>query len=137
MRPRPVRLAAVAAALALAGCGASESSSANRFQGTEREVAQTVEDLQRAGLSRDAEKICSEILSRELVRQIEEGGTCAGEVEQAITEAGDFELRVTDVTIQGDRATAEVQPGSDRERAAPFELVRQDGRWRVDAFGGS
>ena len=156
MRPRPYRLAAVAAvaavaaALALAGCGAT---SADRFQGPERDVAQAVEDLQSAGVARNGEKICSEVLSRDLVRQIEEGGPCADEVEQAIAEAGDFELLVTDVTVEGDSATARVEAGADGGRPATFELVRQgedgeertatfelarEGReWRLSSFGSS
>lgn len=129
MRLTLLSIAAVAAALALAGCGSAESSSAGSFEGQEKEVAQVVEDLQRAAQSRDGGKVCSDILARELVDELSAGDQdCIDEVEKAIGDADDYELRVTDVTVAGERATAVVQQGS---RKATFELVRQDGRWRI------
>jgi hypothetical protein len=129
MRLTLLSIAAVAAALALAGCGSGESSSAGSFEGQEKEVAQVVEDLQRAAQSRDGGKVCSDIFARELVDELSAGDQdCIDEVEKAIGDADDYELRVTDVTVAGERATAVVQQGG---RKATFELVRQDGRWRI------
>jgi hypothetical protein len=129
MRRILLPLAAVAAALALAGCGSGESSSAGGFEGQEKEVAQVVEDLQRAAQSRDGGKVCSELLARELVDELSSGDQdCIDEVEKAIGDADDYELRVTDVSVEGESATATVEDG---DRRAKFALVRQDGRWRI------
>src|SRR5688572_4242921 len=129
MRQPHFSIAAAAAALALAGCGSTGSSSAGDFEGQERDVAQVVEDLQRAAQSRDGGKVCSEIFARELVDQLSEGDQdCIDEVEKAIGDADDYELRVTGVTVAGQTATAAVEQDG---RKATFALVRQDDRWRI------
>jgi outer membrane lipoprotein SlyB len=134
MRLRLALLAA-AAALAVAGCGSTESSSAGDFQGQEAEVAQVVEDLQRAGQAGDPDRICGDILTAKLAEEIGKGGTsCADEVDKAIGDSEDFELRVTDVTVTGSSATAKVQQGGDGKATATFELARERGRWRIASF---
>ena len=88
------RLPVLLAALALAGCGAeAEQSSAEKFTGEERAVAQKVEDLQEAGEGRNPEDICSDILASSLVQQLEAAGVkCADEMEKAIDDADDYDL---------------------------------------------
>jgi hypothetical protein len=126
--------AAAIALLVLAGCGASEESSVDRFQGQERAVAQKVEDLEDAGESRRPEDICSEILSRTLVDQLEAAGTtCADEMGKAIDDADDFALEVRDVTVTGEEATARVQRGEDGPTVT-FEFVRENGQWRATSL---
>jgi hypothetical protein len=128
-------LLAAAAVLALAGCGSSEPSSANEFQGQEKEVAPAVEDLQRAGQTGDGERICGELFTAELAEQVAQGGeSCVDEVEKAVGDSEDFELEVTGVTVSGNSATAEVRQGGDGATTATFELVRERGRWRIAAF---
>ncbi len=127
-------LVAILAPLVIAGCGASEESSADRFQGQERAVAQKVEDLQEAGESRRPEDICSDILSRTLVEQLEAAGTtCADEMGKAIDDADDFALDVRDVTVSGQQATARVQRGEDGPTVT-FEFVRENGQWRATSL---
>jgi hypothetical protein len=134
MRPRLALLAA-AAVLALAGCGSSESSSANAFEGEEKAVAQVVEDLQRAGQTGDAERVCGELVSAALAEQLAEGGeSCADELDKAFGDSEDFELEVTDVTVTGDTAVAKVRQGGEGKTTATFELVRERGRWRIDSL---
>jgi hypothetical protein len=128
-------LLAAAAVLALAGCGSGDSSSANAFQGQEREVAQVIEDLQRAGQRGDGQQVCSEILTAGLAERLAEGGeSCADELDKAFGDAEDFELEVTDVTVSGNSATAEVRQGGEGRTTATFELVRERGRWRIASF---
>jgi hypothetical protein len=120
--------------LVLAGCG-QQQSSVDEFQGSEREVAQKVEDLQDAGESGNAEDICSDILSRTLVDQLQAAGTnCSDEMEKAIEDADDFDLDVRDVTVNGNEATARVQRGDDGPTAT-FEFAREDGQWRATSLG--
>jgi hypothetical protein len=135
----PRVLAAPLLALALAGCGAAAESAntAEDFSGEERKVAQAVEDLQDAASRGDAERLCSAVLSAELVRRFEQAGgeSCRLAVEEAIQDADTFELRVEDVTIEGDKATARVQAeAGDRDDTDDLQLVREQGRWKVSAL---
>ncbi len=123
-------------AVALAGCGQQVSSSAEDFQGSERAVADVVEDLQRAGERNEPERICEEILAQELVRELDGAGTtCLKEMSKAIEDADDFELQVRDVTVTGQtaRATVERREGEEQGTAIfEFRLVR--GQWRASSL---
>jgi hypothetical protein len=131
------RLLVLLGVLALAGCGAqSQPSSVDKFKGDERAVAQKVEDLQEAGESRKAEDICSEILARSLVQQIEAAGAdCADEMKQAIDDADDYDLDVQKVTVSGSTATASVRRGDDGPTET-MEFTRENGQWRATSLSG-
>jgi hypothetical protein len=131
------RLVVLLGVLALAGCGAeTDPSSAERFEGEERAVAQKVEDLQEAGEGRNPEDICSEILAQSLVQQLEAAGAdCAEEMEKAIDDADDFDLEVQDVTVSGSTATAEVRRGEDGPTER-MEFTRENGQWRATSLSG-
>jgi hypothetical protein len=131
------RLLVVLGVLALAGCGAqSQPSSAQKFQGEARAVAQKIEDLQEAGESRKPEDICSQILSRTLVTQLEAAGAdCTDEMEKAIDDADDYDLNVQKVTVSGSTATATVKRGDDGPTET-MEFARENGRWRATSLSG-
>ena len=124
--------------LAVAGCG-GEASSAADFEGEERAVAETVEEMQTAGKRQDAAKMCRDLLTRELRDQIAEGGTsCDKELEKAMQDSESFELEVRDVTVAGTTAQADVRgEDGEKDRTATFHLVKEDGRWRVASFDGT
>jgi ribonuclease HI len=133
------RCALVTAALALAGCGQAQSS-ANDFKGSEKAVASTIEDLQSAAQNRKPADICSDVLSRELADKLKSAGNdCVREMERIAGDADDFELEVTDVTVNGTTATAKVKARrGDRENAeTTYSLVREDGDWRLASLGAS
>src|SRR4051812_16753398 len=76
--PTRVLALALTAAIVLAGCGSGDKSSAGDFQGEQKAVAQTVEDLQTAGRKGDADKICTDLLAASLVQTIRRAsGECA------------------------------------------------------------
>ena len=131
------RLAALLASVALAGCGAqAEQSSAEKFQGEDRAVAQKIEDLQDAGEGRKPEDICSEILASSLVRQLEAAGVkCADEMKKAIDDADDFDLDVQKVTVSGSTATADVRRGDDGPTVT-MEFAKENGQWRATSLSG-
>jgi hypothetical protein len=134
----PVFLTALAAALALAGCGAAQSSSAEDFQGQEKAVADVIEELQSAGSTGDEAKVCDELISPELAKRFAAGDSdCHEEVSKALSDADDQELRVTDVSISGDTATAQVRAGDDSKTTATFELQRRRGRWFISSIAPS
>jgi hypothetical protein len=132
------RLAIVVPLLLLAGCGAStESSSAEKFKGEERAVAQKVEELQRAGERREPETICTDILAKSLVQQLEAAGAdCTDEMRKAIEDADDYALDVTDVTISGSTATAKVRRGDDGPTET-MEFTQEGGQWRATSLSGA
>ena len=133
------RRLAILPLLLLAGCGASSSqpSSVDDFQGEERAVAQKVEDLQEAGERREPETICTQILARALVEQLEAAGTdCTEEMEKAVEDADDYALDVTDVTISGSTATAKVRRGEDGPTET-MEFTQEGGQWRATSLSGS
>jgi hypothetical protein len=124
--------------LALAGCGAEpDPSSAEKFKGEQRAVAQKVEDLQDAGRGGKAEDICSDILASSLVQEIEQaGGDCADEMKKAIEDAQDYKLDVRKVTISGSDATVEVRRGDDGPTGT-MEFTKENGQWRATSLSGS
>ena len=120
----------------VSGCAGS-SSSAGKFDGEEKKVADVVERLQTAGETGDAAKICDDVLAKQLRDQIQAAGsTCEQELDKAIKDADDFELEVEDVTISGDTATAKVK-GSDRgkDTVRDFRFVREGKDWRATSLG--
>ncbi len=130
-------LLAILGVLVLAGCGAAqeESSSVEQFKsGDQRAVAQKIEDLQQAGSRRDPEKICSEILAKSLVQELEAAGaSCTDEMKKAIEDADDYELDVREVTVSGSTATATVKRGDDGPTGT-MEFTREGGDWRATSL---
>jgi hypothetical protein len=127
--------AALAVALGVAGCTSTNTSTA-KFTGAQGQVAQVVADLQQAGQRKDAQKICTQIVSQALVRQLSDAGTsCQSEMKKAIDDADDYDLTVKSVTVKGSQATAVVRRGTDGPTAT-FRFVREGGGWRATSFGG-
>jgi hypothetical protein len=121
--------------LTLAACGATPSS-AEKFSGDEKAVAQVVEDIEAAGRSRDAAEICSRLLATELADRIKEGGkSCTEELGASLDDADDFDLQVEDVTVTGTTATARVK-GRDgtKDRVATFRFVKEGTAWKAQAL---
>jgi hypothetical protein len=122
--------------LVVAGCGGqTEPSSIERFSDeNQRAVAQKIEDLEDAGQRGKPEDICSNILAKTLVSQLDAAGTsCQTEMEKAIEDANDFDLEVRKVTIDGNEATAEVQQGEDGPTET-MTFTREGNDWRATAL---
>ena len=136
---RPVLAALLLAAAAVGGgCGGSTASedTSDRFQGQQRLVANTVEDLQSAADDNDEAKICRDLLARSLAQRLARGaGGCPATVEAAIEDTDSNELDVRSVRITGDRATARVRlETGDRDRFANLTFVRERNGWRIAAL---
>jgi hypothetical protein len=132
------RLAPALLLLALAGCGAqSQQSSTDRFDNPDQKaVAQKVEDLEKAGKTGKPEDICSDILAKSLVSELDAAGTsCQTEMQKAIDDANNFDLEVRKVTIAGNEATAEVQQG-DEGATETMTFTKEGDDWRATALSG-
>ena len=126
--------------LLLAGCGQAQTS-ANEFQGDEKAVAQTIEDLQAAAQSRKpARDLLRHPRRATLADELKTTGTdCVREMEQVTSDADDFELEVKDVTVTGTTATATVtaRKGGKDDAETTFALSREDGDWRLTDLGSA
>jgi hypothetical protein len=131
------RLLAILPLLVLAGCGAqTQPSSVDRFQGDERAVAEKIEALQEAGERRRPGEICTDILARSLVAQLEAAGAdCEQEMTKAIEDADDYDLDVREVKIDGSTATATVRRGDDGPTET-MEFQQEGGQWRATSLSG-
>jgi hypothetical protein len=135
----PTRALALAltAAVVLAGCGSGDKNSAGDFQGEQKAVAQTVEDLQTAGRKGDADKICSDLLAASLVQTIRRAsGECSKAVDDALQDADSYEMKVEKVAINGNRATATVKSeAGDQDRTDAIALEREGSNWKIASLG--
>ena len=114
------------------GCGDDDdvNNNAESYDGTDAEVATVVDDFATAGRDGDGTKICDEIFSAELAKNIEReaGQTCASEVEDNLPE-DDYELTIDSLTVADDTATVGVTDQDDNSSTLHMENV--DGAWRV------
>jgi hypothetical protein len=134
--PRAALLAAVLA-LVLSACGAATNTQNDKFNGAQQDVVKVVDNLAQAGSRGDADRICTEILAKQLVDELKSaGGDCVTEMERAIKDATDYDLQVTSVKISGNNATAQVRQGDDG-KVATFTFVKESGGWRASALGAS
>jgi hypothetical protein len=125
------------AAFAVGGCGTASTTSSNKFSGEAKSVAQTVDDLSSASRKSDEKGICTQLLARSLVQQLNSGpSTCLKAIGTQIDSADDATLKVNAVKVTGANATAVVTSkfsGSDSKRT--LRLVRENGRWRIAGLG--
>ena len=136
---RRLCLLPIALVLALGGC-TQQQTSTNDFKGAEKDVAQVLADLQSDAQGRKPGTICSDLLSRELADKLKSAGNdCTAEMEKITSDADDYRLEVTDVSISGSTATATVESrrGDQKKAKTTYKLVREDGDWRLSDLGAS
>jgi outer membrane PBP1 activator LpoA protein len=135
----------VAAALTLSACGQTSKDSAKDFQGQEKAVAQTVEDLQSAASKGDEDKICDEILAADLAGKIKAADSsaktpsCASGLKRALRDADSFELQVKKVAVNGTTATATVESDAagDAKTTTALTLTKARDGWRISSLGSA
>ena len=132
--------ALLAAGVALGGCGAASKDSASSFSGEQKKVAQAVEDLQSAGKSRDAGKICKKLLARSVVARLEAAKgakhDCSNALGDSLDDADAFDLTVKSVKVDGTNATAVVESEAGKhDRTDTLSLVNEGGRWKLASIG--
>jgi hypothetical protein len=130
----------VALPLVLSACGQTAKDSAGDFQGDQKAVAQTVEDLQSASRKHDSARICTTLLAPALVAKIKLASkdACDKAVKDTLSDADSFELQVQKVTISGPKATAVVKSeGGDKDRVDTLALVKDGNVWKIATLGAS
>ena len=127
----------LALVLSVAGCG-PQAASGGDFEGTEREVADVLEDLQETAQAGDEQRVCT-LLARDLLQRLQAAGVpCPRAVSAALDDADTFDVTVRDVTVSGTTATARIAPSAAED--APVDtvrLVREGANWRIASLGGA
>ncbi len=116
--------------LVLAGCGKSPRD----------EVAATVQRFADASAKKDYQSLCDELLAPALVQNVEQYGLpCELALKQGLGDVRDPKLTLGDITVKGDRATAQVttQAAGQKSSTDTLDLRRVSGEWRIAALGAA
>ncbi len=130
-------LTLLALALVLSSCGgAAPRDSAQDFNGAERDVALTVEDVEDAARDDDADRLCTKLLSDRLLATLKEQGTnCKTAARDAFQDADSLDLTVEDVSISGETATAKVTSGTGSdEKTDTLALEKVGAGWKISSL---
>lgn len=99
------------------------------------DLAATLERYEEAVRTGDAATICEDLLSTTVLERIEDvGGDCAEDFIPATLgdAAGDYELELLSVEVDGDRAVARARATTGgKTREDPQPLVREEGEWKL------
>jgi hypothetical protein len=124
-------------AIAVVGCGGAASDSSKSFDGEKREVARTVEDLEKAGRDKSEKKICGELFSERLLASLKKQGTnCTTAVKEALEDTDSFDLKVEEVNLSGPSARVKVESGraGSGEKTDTLTLDRDGSTWKISSL---
>jgi predicted small lipoprotein YifL len=129
---RRVRQTALALALVLlAGCG-------DQGPPPEDQVRSTVAAFGRATAAKDYGALCDRILAPSLIEDVESIGLpCEAALKRGLGRVEDPELTIGRITVQGERASAEVRTSASGQQPSrdTLRLVRVDGSWKISSLG--
>jgi hypothetical protein len=132
LRPVATRPALLVLALVLAaGCGDSGPSDEEQVRATLREFVRATEE-------RDYAALCERVLAPELVQSVRQVGLpCELALEKGFEDVESPRLAVGAVTVNEDKATAEVRSSAQGESPSEdtIELVRVGEGWRIASLG--
>ncbi len=132
-----MRLAALllCGALALAACGGGGSpkrSDADRVRDTLTAFAQ-------ASAKHDYRRVCADLLAKPVIDSVRRAGvSCESAMKSALQGVQAPKLEVRQVTVKGDRASAEVHTTAANQQPSDdtVALVREGASWKIGALGG-
>lgn len=122
----------IAAVLATAGCGGGKSD--------EEQVRETVAAFGQATAQKDYQRLCDQLLAPRLLETLTQIGLpCELALQRALEEVEDPRLVIGTITVEGDKARAEVRTAAEGQKPSRdvLELIRIDGRWKIAQLGGA
>jgi hypothetical protein len=136
-RSGPALGCATALAALAAGCAQAPQTSAGRFSGESKAVAQEIDDWNSAASKHDDKHICQQDLSSALVAALNRAkGGCQEAVRHQLDAADSFTVSVQSVSVNGNQATAQVKsPRAGHDRIDTLALVKEGGRWHLAGLG--
>ncbi|HEX2397515.1 MAG TPA: hypothetical protein VHI73_05185 [Solirubrobacteraceae bacterium] len=131
MKPITICVAAVVAVAAGWGCGQSD----------EDQVRQTLQRFGQAVAAKDAERLCRDLLAKELLNRLAQAGVpCDVALSRGLAGASQPTLRVLKVDVRSDRlayAVVRTDAANQQPSTDTFRVVKERGRWRVGSLTGS
>lgn len=126
---------AVAASLAPIGCSIGGDSEPQPVSGVPKEIATTVDRLERAIADEDYDQVCDRLFT-EAARRRAGGAECAKQVTAAAEGVRRPKILVEGIDVQGNRATVKVATTAEGQARLidTLRLRREDGRWLIDAL---
>ncbi len=127
MSVRALTLPALAAAVLASGCGGASD---------EQQVRDTLGRYQRATATRDYKQLCGQVLSRALVARLARVNLPCEQALGLSAPVRQPTLQVLKVKVMGSRAFALVRSSALGQPPSTdtFELVKDDGAWRISAL---
>lgn len=121
------------AAAGLPGCGGDEPTDQEAVRSKLLELA----DATRA---KRYDRLCDRVFDPQLIIEVEQAGIpCEAGMERLLEDVADPRITIGRITIDGDRASAEVRTSAAGQPPSRdvVELVRRDDGWRVSELAGS
>jgi hypothetical protein len=119
----------------LAACGSTVATSS--FKGEQREVAQTISNLQADARAGDQKKVCENDLAGPVLKRLSTApGGCKQAIKVQLAEADNFDVTVESVQITGTgskrTATARVKSVyNGKSRVRTVSLLDEGGKWKI------
>lgn len=117
----------------LAGCGGDDPPAA------EVQVRQVLADFGEATAAKDEQRLCDDLLSRELVGRVQNAGLpCEQALRIGLQDVRAPRLEVLSVMVRNESAEARVRTSAAGQRPSTdvVQLVREGGAWRVASLVG-
>jgi hypothetical protein len=126
---------AVAALLAPVGCSIGADEEPKPVTGVPKEIAATVEQLERAVARRDWATVCNELFT-ETARKRAGGGECVSQTRSAAEDVLRPSIQIEQIAVRGDRAAVRVSTTAEGQARLTdtLELRRTGGRWLIEAL---
>jgi hypothetical protein len=126
---------AVVALLAPVGCSIGADEEPKPVTGVPKEIAATVDQLERAVARRDWATICNELFT-ETARKRAGGGECVSQTRSAAEDVLRPSIQIEQIAVKGDRAVVRVSTTAQGQARVTdtLELRRTGGRWLIEAL---
>jgi hypothetical protein len=126
---------AMVAMLAPMGCSLGGDEEPQPVSGVPKEIAATVEQLERAVASQDFAEVCDELFTK-AARQRSGGRDCAQQLRVAAGEVSRPRIEIGGIAVKGDRAVVTVitRAAGQARVSDELRLRREGGGWRVESL---
>ena len=125
----------MATMLAPTGCSLGGDEEPQPVSGTAKQIAATVDQLERAVATHDFAEVCDELFTKS-ARQRSGGDDCAKQLQGAAGGVRRPRIDIGGIAVEGDRAVVTVRTRAEGQARVSDELrlKREDGSWRVESL---